>query len=319
MSSQARCTRCESPLEAGDLRCPICAQVVPGGEGQRTELAIEVLRCEGCGAAIEYDVKARAPRCPFCGATTRVETIEDPMEKAEGYLPFSVPRADAVATLKRWLGTLGWYRPGDLKTAATVDSLQPLYWVGWLSSADARISWTADTDVGAQRSRWAPCSGGVDARFENLVVSASRGLSFEETAAIVPGCRPESAGPEPEGADDPKVERFEVQRSLARERILAALEAVAREQVERHQLPGTRHRKVRTATLLRRLETRRLAFPAWVLAYRYRGGVYRAVICGQDASRIVGTAPVSWWRIAGAIAAGVAALAAIVALIVAAQ
>ena len=93
------CSRCESPLEQGDLRCPICARAVPGDSSEREQVEIEVLRCEGCGAAVEYDVKARAPRCPFCGATTHVETIEDPMEKAEGYLPFTVDASSARAAL----------------------------------------------------------------------------------------------------------------------------------------------------------------------------------------------------------------------------
>ena len=239
------------------------------------------------------------------------------MERAEGYLPFMVRREEAVATLKRWLGGLGWYRPGDLKSAATVDSIQPLYWVGWLTDAEASISWAADTDAGTGRARWAPCSGALDARYENLVVSASRGLSREETAAIVPGCVPASAQAEPAGAEQPSVERFEVQRSAARQQVLQGLDAVARQTVIDRQLPGRRHRKLSVALLLRRLVTRRLAFPAWVMAYRYRGGVHRAVICGQDAERIVGTAPVSWWRIAGAIAAGLAALGALVALLLA--
>jgi hypothetical protein len=55
------------------------------------------------------------------------------------------------------------------------------------------------------------------------------------------------------------------------------------------------------------------------MAYRYRGGVYRAVICGQDAARIIGTAPVSWWRILGASAALAAAIGAAIALLLALQ
>ena len=93
-TAATRCARCESPLEHGDLRCPICAQAVPQSGERRERVEVDVLRCEGCGAAVEYDVKAQAPRCPFCGATTHVETIEDPMEKAGGYLPFTVDADD---------------------------------------------------------------------------------------------------------------------------------------------------------------------------------------------------------------------------------
>jgi hypothetical protein len=313
------CGRCESPLERGDLRCPICAQAVPGATDEREQLEIEVLRCEGCGAAVEYDVKAQAPRCPFCGATTHVETIEDPMEKAEGYLPFLVEERSARSALGGWLGSLGFFRPSDLKAGATVESLKALYWVGWLFDAEALASWTADTNAGARRANWAPCSGQASVRFEQLAVSASRGLSDEETASIVGGYRVETTVAEPAGADRPVVEKFEVQRSLARRRILAGLDSAARQRIENECLPGKRHRKLHVALLLRRLVTRRLAFPAWVMAYRYRGKAYRAVICGQDASLVVGSAPYSIWKILGVIGFAAAAVAGIVALLLASQ
>jgi hypothetical protein len=308
------CPRCESPLERGDLRCAICAQAVPRPTERRETVEVEVQRCEGCGAAVEYDVKARAPRCPFCGATTRVETIEDPMESAEGFLPFTVSDAEAKSALRRWLGTLGFFRPADLRSAARVDSLKPLYWVGWLFDADALVSWAADTNAGARRARWAPCAGQASLRFTELVVSASRGLSHEEVAAVAPGCRTATARPEPGGAQRPVIERFDVQRSQARAQVLAGLEAAAQQRIVGEHLPGKRHRKLEMAFLLRGLVTRRLAFPAWVMAYRYRGKPYRAVICGQDASLVVGSAPWSWLRIVGAVVGGLALAATIVGL-----
>ena len=84
-------------------------------------------------------------------------------------------------------------------------------------------------------------------------------------------------------------------------------------------LPGKRHRKLSVALLLRRLVTRRLAFPAWVMAYRYRGKPYRAVICGQDASIVIGSAPYSWWKILGVAAAIAGTVMAIGGLIALAQ
>jgi hypothetical protein len=59
--------------------------------------------------------------------------------------------------------------------------------------------------------------------------------------------------------------------------------------------------------LLQRLETRRLSFPAWVLAYRYRERLYRVVISGQDAAVIQGQTPISYGRIAGVVLLGLLA------------
>jgi predicted nicotinamide N-methyase len=81
------------------------------------------------------------------------------------------------------------------------------------------------------------------------------------------------------------------------------------------QIPGRRHRNVRVACLLERQTTDRIALPAWVLAYRYRGAPYRAIVHGQRPEVVFGRSPIDWAKV-GAIAAIVAVAAAIVALIV---
>jgi len=52
------------------------------------------------------------------------------------------------------------------------------------------------------------------------------------------------------------------------------------------------------AVLLQQLETRRLALPSYVLAYRYRRSLYRAIVHGQDARCVFGKAPLSIGKIA---------------------
>ena len=69
------------------------------------------------------------------------------------------------------------------------------------------------------------------------------------------------------------------------------------------------------SVILRRLVTRRLSFPAYVLAYRYHDQLYRVVICGQDARCVIGSAPYSWVKIfmaASAAAIGLLTVAAVV-------
>jgi hypothetical protein len=59
--------------------------------------------------------------------------------------------------------------------------------------------------------------------------------------------------------------------------------------------------------VLRGLEARRFAFPAWVLAYRYKNRLYRTVLSGQDAGSLKGEAPYSALRIAAAVGGALAA------------
>ncbi len=316
-TADVRCSRCASPLGAGDLRCPICSLASPAvAVADRPDLAVEVLRCSGCGAAAEYDVAAGAPACPFCGSVQAVEVPEDPLEAAESFVPFTVDRPRAEAALARWLGGLGWFRPSDLRAASRVESIRPLWWVGWAFDAEATVSWAADSDAGAGRADWAPHAGRQEMVFDGILVSASRGLTDAETSALEPGYRLDSARPDHDGAPaGVAVEAYDVPRSTARQRVLAAIEQLAGQRLTAGVIPGSRFRHVRTSILLRGLVTRRLALPAWVLAYRYRDRLHRVVISGQDDARLLGTAPYSPAKIAAAVAVGVLALVVVLALL----
>ena len=340
----SRCRRCETPLESGDLRCAICSLPTPEQHAARTEVAAEVLRCDECGAAVSYDVRVQAPRCAFCGSVMHLERPEDPLEEAEGYLPFRVDHRTAQEALRAWLATRGFFRPSDLASASTVESLRPLWWVGWIFDCEALVSWAADSNQGGHHADWAPWAGQSPLTMANVLVSASRGLTDAETRALAPRFDlstvaprphamaeqsgvtvgrhlPPSAGvgmPARSGATDviegATLERFDVQRSAARRILASAIEATAAAHAQRW-IPGTRYRNLKTAVLLRRLTTRRLALPSHVLAYRYGGKLFRVVVHGQDASCIVGESPISIGKVLLVIALSLGAIALVIAIL----
>jgi hypothetical protein len=78
---------------------------------------------------------------------------------------------------------------------------------------------------------------------------------------------------------------------------MAAIEATAAGRLTREVIPGKKFRKVHVSLLLEGLRTRRVALPAWILAYHYRGSFYRAVIHGQEVDCVVGKSPIDWWKI----------------------
>jgi hypothetical protein len=310
------CERCHAALEQGDLRCAICATAVPHLEAQaNTQIEVELLRCDGCGAAVRYDVKAQAPRCSFCDSVMHVEKVEDPMEQTNWWGEFQVEPQAAGQALSQWLSSLGFFRPSDLTSRASIEGLKPLWWVAWVFDATAMVSWTADSDAGSQRSAWAPHAGQIELTFERIVVPASRGLSDKETEALIPGYALDQGTTQEPQRQDAIVEQFDVQRSEARGRILDAAEAVAASRVQAGAIPGSRFRNVHVELVLRGLQTRRCAFPAYVLAYRYRNKLYRAVINGQSDTFMTGNAPYSLWKITATIVAGIAVVAAVIALV----
>ena len=269
------------------------------------------MRCQGCGAAVRYSAEVQGLRCAFCGEVMRIEEVVDPPEHTAAFLPFTVEGERARAALRSWLGSRGWFRPPDLRKRAELASLRPLWWVGWVFDARAKVSWTCDSDAGANRADWAPHSGQFILSCEEVAISASRGLTTEEAETLFPSYDLRTAGEAPgavEGAlGPPIVEEFDVQRSQARRRLLAAIDRVAESRV-REYAPGSRLRNVHVVCLLHGFESRGLAFPAWVLAYRYREQLYRVVISGQGETTILGKAPWSLPRILLAIFFGIVAL-----------
>jgi hypothetical protein len=261
------------------------------------ETAAQILRCNGCGAAVEYDAKIQAPRCGFCASVMEIEVPEDPVEQAQRYLRFRVTPDQAKGALKNWLGTLGFFRPSDLQKRAAVDSLKPLWWVGWMFDADVHMTWAADSDAGAGRSAWAPHSGGADLQLRRVVVPASRGLTEAECQQLIGAYDVSNAAEQPEGAAaGTSVEQFTLQRSSARRLLSGALRNVAAQHAT-GMIPGSTYRNLHVAVLPTKLTTERLAFPAYVLAYRYGDKLYRAVIHGHDPKVVLADAPLSFARI----------------------
>ncbi len=293
--STALCTRCDSACELGDDRCAVCGAVVPGGGLIDLPVtAVEVLRCDGCGAAVSYSVPAGAPSCAFCGSVMHLEAHGDPLEQAERLLPFTVDRGQAEEVFREWLGGLGWFRPSDLSAASRLESMQALWWVGWSFNAEALVSWAADSDVGAGRADWAPHVGRTKMAFERVVSPASRGLTEAEALRLIDTYDLETAAkPDSINGPDGAVERFEVRRSHARRHVASVIDRLVEDRLRSGVIPGRRFRNVTAAVLARRLVTHRLGFPAWVIAYRYRDVAHRFVLSGQDPACRMGDAPTS--------------------------
>jgi hypothetical protein len=317
-----RCTRCKAQVEEGDLRCAVCAFAVPHhGAGHVQQEALKVFRCKGCGAAMSWSAEKKAVACAFCGEATALEEITDPVEQTEQWVPFSVDSKAAREAMRVWLKNLGWFRPNDLATASTIDEIKAIWWPAWIFDAQAQVTWTADSNAGAGRSAWAPHSGNTEIAFERILIGASRGLDDKEMSALASAYNLASSQTQREAAaarapDNVLEETFDAQRSAARERVARACEAIAAERMKKGHIPGSTFRKINVALVLSELLTRRVALPAWILAYRYSGKLYRVVIHGQDAKTVTGSAPRSVWKIL-ALVGGILATLTIIAVIVA--
>lgn len=309
-----RCARCQAPIEEHDLRCAVCGLATPeSSAAPRPEAAAAILRCEQCGAAVSYSPEAQGARCTFCASVLRLEQPVDPVEAAESVVPFAFDLPTAQQALRQWMKTLGFFRPSDLASGATIAALAPLHWAAWIVQADALVSWTADSNYGSGQSSWAPHAGQTPMQFRNVIVSASRGLTAAEWSTLGPYYDLRALT----NQVDPRIaERFDVQRSAARGYVVDAVHQIAAQNLQRGIIPGSSFRHVRVALVLRGLTTARVGLPAYILAYRYRGALYRAIVHGQNPQIVKGSAPYSWWKIIGVVAAVIGAIVVLLALLV---
>lgn len=300
------CVRCHSLLEAGDLRCPVCSLPPPVSEFV-SDVTSKVLRCKECHAALRYSEELAKTVCGFCGAELELEFSKDAIEHAEGWVPFAVSKEHAISTLKKWLGRRGFFAPGDLAEASRIDTLRPVAWAAWVVTGSANVSYGSDARGAGNKASWGPVVGQFN-RTLNLIVPATKGLSQHEVISLG-AYDVATAQTEPLGGV--AGEDFGMTRTSARARIIDGVRDDAIAELSR-MMNGRMLRKTKLDAMLTGLQTRRLLLPVWVMAYRYGNEKYRVVIHGRRGQTVVGTSPISPWRVLGAIAASLGLVAALI-------
>ncbi|MSP56460.1 MAG: hypothetical protein EXR69_12790 [Myxococcales bacterium] len=262
-------------------------------------MSILAVRCEPCGGAVTFPAGAAAPACLFCGSQVLV-AIEPPegIEPPDGFLPFLIDEAGAKARFQTFASSSIWY-PGDLRHARL--KLNAILLPAWRWSATLETCWAAIVPADT-RSGKRPQTGADRQRIEGVLIPASQALTRRELNVISPF---EEATLQPVGTDLP-YETGSLTRSAAQRQGEDGLQAVRHRALEHE----TRAQDLRSSVVFHDLTGGPLLLPVWVGAYRRGKRVYRFVINGQS-GKLVGEAPISWWRVFGAILLGVAIVGAV--------
>lgn len=341
-SHSPRCATCGAPVawdaERSVLACAYCgATRTPAVEGRVEERPLDALRgkgygvrvhrirCEGCGATLDFDPGVIASRCPFC-ASSQIAKIDGEGLAPESVLPFSVPAPKAEAQFARWIRSL-WFRPNDLKRLAKLRELRGVYLPFFTFDASAESDWRAEagyhywetesystTENGrtvvrtrqVQRTRWVPASGSRNDRHDDELVYASQGLPRELVRAIEPFRTGELLPWSPDFLAGWAAEEaaFGVEQGWA----------IGQQQLDAEQqrrcagdVPGDTHRNLEVRTLFTDLSCKHALLPIYVCAYAYRDRIYRFLVNGQT-GEVSGEAPWSWVKITLAVLAGLVLL-----------
>ncbi len=304
-----------------------------GAAGSGYGREVNTFSCKSCGAKVSYDPSVKALACAYCGSAYVIEKSEMPeSERPSRVVPFAFGREDAEKKFWTWLGK-GFFRPRDLTKGSSINEIRGVYMPFWAFDADADSSWSADagyyyyvkepyTEKDAQghtqtkyrdvrHTRWEPARGSHRGRYDDWLISASKGLDQEWVAKIVPfdmaQAKPYSgdylAG---YGAENPSIKPSEAQNIAQKELQEKEVEACGK------MVPGDTQRNLNVSTRFSNWAYDLAILPLWIAAYRYKGKVYRFLVNGQT-GEVQGTAPFSWLKLilviliaAGVIGGGVA-------------
>jgi DNA-directed RNA polymerase subunit RPC12/RpoP len=303
-----KCSVCGAILDEEDLFCANCGTEAPSSNGQPlasksgTVIATHNFLCDGCGAGMSYDASAQTLRCPFCGGEKLTEVKDVKVLSPQRVVPLKLDQRQAHAILQKWLPS-GFWRPSDLVQQAVVEKMTPVYVPYWVFAADTFTYWTADTSqtpLGA-RGNWFPMSGEHRGRYEGLLIGASGSLTPGETSALCPFDLQEGVPPEQVDLNNVVYEPFQVQRKYARPLAQRGFEQLISRDCQQF-VPGT-CRNLKVNVRVENLSGEPVLLPVYIMAYRYKGHVYRFLVNGQT-GRHTGTAPTSYFKIAAAIGMG---------------
>lgn len=299
-----KCTVCGAILDEEDLFCANCGTEAPAPEGQKaapsTFVATHNFLCDGCGAGMSYDASAQTLRCPFCGGEKLTEVKDVKVLAPERVVPMKVSQRDAYAILQKWLPSSFW-RPSDLAQQAVVEKMTPVFVPYWVFSAQTYTYWTADTSqtpLGA-RGNWYPLAGEHRGEYRGLLVGASGSLTPAETSSLCPFDLSEGVSPDQVDLTNVVYEPFQVQRKYARPLAQRGFEELISRDCRQY-VPGN-CRNLKVNVRVENLAGEPVLLPIYIMAYRYKGHVYRFLVNGQT-GRCTGTAPTSYVKIAAAIA-----------------
>ena len=307
-----RCSVCQALIDEEDLFCANC------GAEARAQAASTVIAttstadepihfdCPGCGAGMSFDADAGDLRCPFCGTTGLKRQEHVQRQQQARAVVFQITHEQATEIMRKWLGR-GFWRPGNLARAATIQKITAVYIPYWVFQATTHTYWTADssqTPFGA-RGDWFPVTGEHRGQHDGLLVGASGALTPQETLSLCPFDLGQTVSSSDLDSRDAIVEEFRVKRKYARPLARQNIESLERKSCGQY-VPA-RRRNVKVNVRIEGLTSDAILLPVWIMAYQYKERVYRFLINGQT-GRATGQAPTSLKKVFVATLIGLAIL-----------
>lgn len=286
-----------------------------GGSGFGREM--KTFSCSSCGAKVSYDPGLKTLACAYCGSTYVIESAaSEQTERPERLVAFAHDQPHAEKLFWQWLGK-GFFRPRDITKKSAISEIRGVYLPFFAFDADAESDWTADAGYhytvqeayttkdekgntvtkhrNVQKTRWQPARGDHAAHYEDWLISASKGLTQDWVAKIVPFDMARAEQYDAGYLAGFAAENPSIQAPVAKQTAHGEL-VVQEERACDQMVPGDTHRNLRVSSVLRNWSYDLVMLPLWIAAFRYKGKVYRFLVNGQT-GEVQGNAPFSYLKL----------------------
>ncbi len=284
-----------------------------------------VVRCGACAAEVMRPADVVSFACPFCGTAIITQAHSAHLIRPRSLLPFKVAHNDARERFRAWVKSR-WFAPSSLKTQSYVDAaIRGVYLPYWTYDTRTTTRYTGQRGdayyvpvvttsmVGGKlrtrttmqrRIRWTGVSGAVDNAFDDLLVAASRSVPREHTrvlepwdlAALVPYSDEYVSGFVAESYQIDLKQGFESAQAMMKPTIESTI---------RSNIGGDEQRIGDYRIVYHAITFKHLLLPVWISAYRHMNKVYHFYVNART-GEVSGQRPWSYWKITGAVLAGLA-------------
>jgi predicted RNA-binding Zn-ribbon protein involved in translation (DUF1610 family) len=296
------------------------------GESPSVDEGENHVRCESCGGTVVFLGTLTSAECPYCGVPVQREHVHVGGWRlaVDGVLPFRIPREKAAANLAAWVKSR-WFAPSEFLERGAQGRFNGVYLPFWTFDAETHTVYQGQRGdyywetVGSgndqrrvRRTSWSPAAGQFERSFDDVLISAGRGVAAGLLDALdpwpLPSCIPFTrqvlAGFLARTYDVELEDGF----AQARTRIEQALESDVRSRIG-----GDEQSIDDLRTAYGGLSFKHLLLPVWLMVYRYQGRPYQVVV-NAGTGEVTGERPYSAWKIAFAVLVAMAAVAAVMLL-----
>lgn len=283
------------------------------------------VRCDACGANVEFPDNLTSHLCPFCGTAIVAQAVSKKRLKPAAIMPFSITRRAAIDYYRAWLKSR-WFAPTKLAREAFLDgafvgAYMPFWTYDCIATTDYEgqrgehywVTETYTTTVNGKlttqtrqvrKTRWYPASGTVVDDFNDILIPASTSLPLNNQSSAEPWSKDGTLN-ELVPYDDAYLAGFRCESYSidlpggfegAKHRMRPTIEGTICADIG-----GDEQRISSMRSSYDHITFKHILLPMWVSAYRFNRKLYRVLINGRT-GELIGDRPYSRWKIGTLIA-----------------